>query len=320
MIRRAIQGLASLRLTVILMTLAMVLIFVGTIAQTRIGVWRAVDSYFRAPIAWVDPGMFVPGDSGEDLGVRFPIPGGLTIAALMVINLLAAHVTRFKATRKRVGVLALHAGLIVLLAGEFVTGFLAEEGLMSIDEQSSSSYIEDVRDVELAVIDPSDPERDRVVSIPGALLAEADRNGETISDSRLPFTVEVDRWMPNAALFHAHESTPASMGIGLEARAEPRPQVTGVEGAQTDTPAAYVTLRRDGQRLGTWLVSAALLDAQRVGVDGQAYGLSLRYRRTYLPFALHLNDFRHDIFAGTSIAKNFSSDVRIVDPRPRDRP
>lgn len=314
MIRRAIQVLASLRLTVILMTLAMVLIFVGTIAQTRIGVWRAVDSYFRAPIAWVDPGMFVPGGGGEDLGVRFPIPSGLTIAALMVVNLLAAHVTRFKATRKRVGVLALHAGLIVLLGGEFVTGFLAEEGLMSIDERSSSSYIEDIRDAELAVIDPSDPQQDRVVSIPAALLAEANRNGEAISDPRLPFTVEVDRWMPNAALFHAHEPTPASAGVGLEARAEPRPQVTGVEGAQTDTPAAYVTLRRDGQHLGTWLVSAALIDAQRVGVDGQAYGLSLRYRRTYLPFALHLNDFRHDIFTGTSIAKNFSSDVRIVDP------
>lgn len=308
--RRLLGLLASLKLTVALLALAMALIFVGTIAQTRLGVWQAVDAYFRSWVALVDPGLFAP----TDIAVRIPIPGGLSIAAAIVVNLLAAHAVRFKATRRRAGVLALHAGLVVLLAGEFVTGFMADEGLMAIDEGAASSFVEDVRAAELAVIDPSDPERDRVVTVPGWMLAEAAASGEPVTDPRLPFAVRVDAWFPHAALFHAHGDTRATAGVGLEARAEPRPRATGVDGAQTDTPAAYITLMREGDTLGVWMVSAALPGPQRVEVGEAAYGIALRYRRTYLPFTIHLNDFRHDTFTGTSIPRNFSSDVRIVDP------
>lgn len=308
---RIIRSLASLRLTVTLLALAMVLIFVGTIAQTRLGVWQAVDAYFRSWVAMIDTGLFVGADSA---GVRIPFPGGLAIAGAMIVNLVAAHLIRFKSTRKRVGVLVLHAGLIVLLAGEFVTGFMADEGLMSIDEGASSSYIEDVRETELAVIDPSSPEHDRVITVPGRAIAKAAEAGEIISDERLPFSVRVDTWLPNSALFHAHGQTLATRGIGLEARAEPRSRVAGVDGAQTDTPASYVTLIHDGSEIGTWLLSAALTDPQRVEVDDRVYWITLRYRRTYLPFTLHLRDFRHDTFTGTNIPRNFSSDIRLVDP------
>ncbi len=309
--RRIIQTLASLKLTVLLLTLAMLLIFVGTIAQTQLGIWQAVDAYFRSWIALVDPTLFAPGTPSN---IRIPIPGGYTIAAAMIINLLAAHAVRFKLNRKRIGVLVLHAGLIVLLAGEFVTGFMANEGLMSIDEGAKSSFIEDIRAAELAVIDPTDPDHDRVITIPSWMLADAARSSEPISDPRLPFEVRVDSWFPNALLVHAHGDTLATTGTGLQARAELRPRVTGVEGAQSDTPAAYVTLSRQGQTLGTWMISAALREAQRIDIDESAYGISLRYRRTHLPFELHLNDFSHDTFTGTSIAKNFSSDIRLVDP------
>lgn len=313
--RSVFEALASLRLTVTLLALAMLLVFVGTIAQTRLGVWQAVDAYFRSPIAWVDLGIFIGAD--DAWAWRIPIPGGLTIMALMIVNLLAAHFRRRRTMLKRPGVLVLHAGLIALLAGELATGFLAEEGLMAIDEGKSSSFIEDIRDVELAVIDTSDPERDRVATVPGAMVARAARSGEPISDPRLPFSVAVERWMPNAALFVAEEDTLATRGVGLDAFAQERPRVTGVEGGRTDEPAAYVTLSSEGETLGVWLVSAALVDAQPVSLNGATYGLALRYARTYLPYELHLKDFSHDTFTGTSIARNFSSDVRIVDPQRR---
>ena len=323
MIRRVLGALASLWLTVVLLTMSMVLIFIGTIAQTRLGVWQAVDVYFRSLIAWVDPALFIPGNNGGELfgGMHIPIPGGGSIAAVMIVNLIAAHFVRFRATFRRIGVLVLHGGLIVLLAGEFVTGFMSDEGLMSIDEGHTSSFIEDVREAEFAVIDPTDSKQDRVISVPASLIAQAAVHGNTIGDSRLPFEVEVNRWMPNAVLIHAHnEETPATSGVGLEARAKERARVRGVDGAETDTPAAYVTLHRHGQVLGTWLVSAALRDAQPVMVGDDVFGVSLRFRRTYLPYTLHLKDFRHDTFVGTTIAKNFSSDIRLMDPtRDTDR-
>ena len=309
--KHAVRAVASLRLTVILFALAMALIFLGTLAQTRIGVWQAVDQYFRSTVAWVDAGLLVPGASG----FRVPIPGGLTLCVLMILNLLAAHAARARAWRKRPGVLLLHAGLIVLLAGELATGFLADEGLMAIDEGASSSFLEDVRAVELAVIDPGDAESDRVVTAPAWMIARAARTGDAIDHPHFPFEIRIDRWIPNALLVRAPEGSPATEGVGRSAAARETPKNTGVDGAQSDEPAAYVTLVRDGRELGTWLISAALVEPQRVEVDGSAYGISLRFARTYLPYAIELIDFSHDTFTGTSIAKNFSSDVRIVDPQ-----
>ncbi len=314
MLKRLLSSLASLKLTVLLLTLAMILIFFGTLAQTYLGVWQAVDTYFRSWIAMIDFGILLSGDPGK---LRFPFPGGLTISALMILNLLAAHIIRFKASRKRIGILVLHAGLIVLLLGEFVTGFFADEGMMSIDEGQRSSFLEDIREVEIAVVDPSHDEHDRVISVPMSMIVRAARADQIISDDRLPFTIRVQQWMPNAQLFRADPSSsqnPATVGIGLEARAEEIPQVSGVEANKSDAPAVYVTLLDDDRSIGTWMLSSMLTDLQRVEHGNNIYGLALRYKRTYLPYEIHLNDFSHDIFTGTSIAKNFSSDVRIIDP------
>ncbi|MBM91431.1 MAG: hypothetical protein CMJ35_07420 [Phycisphaerae bacterium] len=311
MLKRLISPLASLKLTVLLLALAMVLIFVGTLAQTRLGVWQAVDTYFRAWVAFIDLGHI---SGSEPRGIGIPFPGGLSIAGLMIVNLLAAHITRFKATRKRAGIITLHAGLILLLLGEFVTGFFADEGLMSIDEGQRSSFLEDIREVEIAVIDPNHPDHDRVLSVPMHMVIDASRSGEPIRDEHLPFAIRIDQWMPNAQLFKLQQPHIATNGVGLEARAEGVPQVSGVDGGKTDTPACYVTLLHDNEPVGTWLLSSVLTDLQRVELGDETYGISLRFTRTYLPYELHLIDFSHDTFTGTSIAKNFSSDVRIVDP------
>lgn len=312
MVRAAISAMASVRLTVALLSMAMVLIFIGTLAQVRVGVWEAVHAYFRAPVAWVDPNLFVP-PSAATLPFRVPIPGGATIGVLLLLNLLAAHAARFKLTARRIGIITLHAGLIVLLIGEFATAMLADEGMMSIDEGSTVSYVEDVRSTELAITDESDPTFDRVVTVPQAILIRAAMNSEPITDPRLPFKIHVESWLPNARLLKSTGERTADQGVGLDAMAEQIPTVRGVDGAQTDAPAAYVRLIRDGQEIGTWLVWTNLIAPQRVDGGGSSFGLSLRYKRTIKPYSLTLLDFRHDTFVGTEVARNFSSRVRLLD-------
>lgn len=318
--RRIIELLASLRLTVALLAFAMALIFLGTIAQTRLGVWEAIDTYFRAPIAWVDPALLAPyqaaqpGDHWTDR-VRIPLPGGATIVVLMIVNLVAAHAVRFKASRRRIGIIVLHAGLILLLVGELVTGAFSDEGMMSIDEGRSSSFFEDLRQAELAIVDPSDPALDRVVTVPHTLLAQAAKQGRPISDPRLPFAITVESWMTNAALGEARGPSPATEGIGRRLGALQIASERGVDGGGSDAPAAYLTLHSGGKALGTWLVSTRLIEPQRVETGGAPVWIALRYRRTDLPYTLHLRDFRHDMFTGTTIPKNFSSDIRLVDPQ-----
>ncbi len=66
-----------------------------------------------------------------------------------------------------------------------------------------------------------------------------------------------------------------------------------------------------GRSLGTWLASNAVEQPQPFVVDGRTYTLALRSRREYLPYSLTLEEFRHDIYPGTDIPKNFSSLVRL---------
>ena len=52
--------------------------------------------------------------------------------------------------------------------------------------------------------------------------------------------------------------------------------------------------------------------------EGRRWLISLRPKRYYMPFSLTLKDFKHDVYPGTQIPKNFSSLVRLLDPRSQD--
>ena len=312
------RPLASLRLTVVLFALSMFLILAGTLAQVDEGVWSVVDRYFRSLMVVIPLQLFVP-EKVLKVPLAVPFPGGLTLGVVLFVNLLAAHTARFVLSWKRTGIIMAHAGVLLLLVGEFVTGALADEGNMTIDEGASSNFVEDGRSVELAVIDGSDAGEDRVVVVPQRLLEQAVQGGGPIVHPLLPFDVTVNEWMPNSMVVGAAEgaSVPAGeadSGIGTRALAVPMPVVTGVEMGDIDRPSVYVTISKGGTRLGSYLVSASIGEAQAVTVDGRAYGVILRFRRTYKPYTVHLIDFRHDVFVGTTMPRNFSSQVRVVEP------
>jgi hypothetical protein len=310
-----LRVLSSLRLSVILFAMAMFLILAGTLAQVHEGVWTVVDRYFRSGLVRIEFQIFVPREVMKLPGAIW-FPGGFAIAAALLVNLLAAHITRFKFTTKRLGIIITHLGIILLIVGEFVTGIAAREGNMTIDEGGSSNYVEDTRSTELAVIDPSDPNDDLVVVVPDKFLA---KTGAPIINGLLPFRIQVDQWMPNSQMLGPMQSTAADRakadsGLGKQIAAKPTARATGVDGANVDAPAAYVTFFRGEQRLGSYLVSVFFDEPQAVEIGGKIYGVQLRFKRTYKPYTLHLIHFAHDKFVGTETARNFSSKVRLVDP------
>lgn len=314
-LKRTLKVVASLRLTVILFAMAMFLILAGTLAQVHEGIWTVVDRYFRSGLVRIEFQLFVPREVARIPGAIL-FPGGFAIAGALLVNLLAAHALRFKFSVKRLGIIMTHLGIILLLVGEFVTGIAATEGNLSIDEGSSSNFIEDIRTTELAVIDPSDVNDDLVVVVPDRFLA---RNDGPVSHGLLPFRIRVDQWMPNSVLQGPKQASAAVLakadsGFGKSVAAVPIARATGVDGMTTDIPSAYVTLLRGEERLGSFLVSLYMEEPQPVDVGGKVYGIQLRFKRTYKPYTLHLIDFSHDLFVGTRTARNFSSKIRLVDP------
>jgi hypothetical protein len=98
----------------------------------------------------------------------------------------------------------------------------------------------------------------------------------------------------------------------MSVRATELPPVTNDD--QVDLRAAWVEPVASGRSYGTWLVSNGLGAPQSFIDEGRTWTLSMRPRRQYLPYALTLKKFSHDIYPGTDIPKNFSSLVHLVNP------
>lgn len=300
----------SLQLTIVCLALGMFLIFVGTIAQVRLGIDQAVDTYFRSFVVWWSP---------EGAAWRVPIfPGGFLIGGVLLINLIAAHLYRFRLSWDKAGILLTHTGLIVLLLGEVFTAAFAHETYLRLDEGETRTYTEDYREVELAVIDRSDPQTDRVVAIAESGLEE----GAVIQAAGLPFRVEVRGYFPNGMIAsrtpqsERWEAPSATVGLGTQYTA--REMRRSGRSDQRDTSIAWVELVGTGGPLGTWMTSNVFEQAQPFSYAGRSYTIELRPRRVYKPYSVRLLDFTHEIYPGTQIPHSFSSRVRLVDAAARE--
>jgi hypothetical protein len=293
------DAIASLKLTIGCLVVLMVLVVACTLAQVELGTLGAVKAYIRTPfVLWRVPGT----------AYAIPVlPGGGLVGLLLLVNLIAAGLKRFSPTVRKFGLSLVHAGLIVLFVGEFVTSLFQVELQLAIEEGQTLSYVESPRDLELAVIDTTDPKSDAVYGVPEAALA---RGGE-IALRGTPLTLRVKRFFQNAALRDgAGDLATAGVGPGIAVT-----ELAPVHNDdQQDLRAAWVEPIAAGKSYGVWLVSNGVSAPQSFTHEGRTYALSLRLRREYLPYALTLKKFRHDVYAGTDIPKNFSSLVHLSNP------
>jgi ABC-type transport system involved in cytochrome c biogenesis permease subunit len=449
-LREILESLASLKLTVWLLGLMIVLVLAGTLAQVQQEIWQVVDGYFRTFITWIDFQLFFPPSffpSRPQIRGGFYFPGGWTLGTLLTANLLAAHGMRFRpqvkgrrlaaglalisagalATwlvivsgsnssglqavpwiswsglwnlflfglvglcggllvllrrlsaewkferrivivaaaflavfvvwlmsrgeagrladssmrilwqltkgalsglvllagcavlfRKRAGVILLHGGIGLLMFNELLVGLTAVEGRMQIAEGETVNYVQDIRRLELAVVDGSGAEFDDVVVVPQSVLL----SGKVIRHPDLPFDIRVEAFLKNSTLRPAVPGapSPATAGLGLQWVAEEVRPVSGTDaGGEVDQSAAYVTFldKETADTLGTHLVSLAqsLQELpEKLVVKKKGYKVYLRPKRTYKPYQLELINARKDDYLGTDTPRNYSSDIRLVDP------
>lgn len=473
-----LRPLASLRLTVVLFALGIVIVFIGTLAQDKKDMWEVIDKYFRSYFVWVElqdlfPSAWFPNMEfavfdlpvvGET-PIGFPFFGGITIGLAMFVNLLAAHLVRFKtqargvrlasglavlvfgaaatwlviesghnrdglqgqpliggeelwlalqvsfvaglvalvgglaytainsrfrfrapmwiaatalglgllaavwvfgpgadlgqdsssmrilwqllkaqgaaavlmlgcwlAFKQRGGIVLIHGGVGLMMIGELLVGTYAVEEQITMSEGQAVNFAQDIRAVELAVVDTSPKEFDDVVVIP------AERNGaetrfvrqgvekqQPIRHADLPFDIEFVSYLRNSDLRRAQagDKNPATHGEGLRRLAVPVRTGAGADQDSTvDLASAYVALYEKteggakGKKLGVYLVSVMLSAAdmhETVTLGDKTWRMALRFKRTYKPYTLRLIDVRKDDYIGTDTPRNYSSDVHLVD-------
>lgn len=111
-----VDAVGSLKVTVVLLSLAIFLVFAGTLAQVDRGIWTVMDQYFRCWVAWIELKVFF--SQGEGMPGKVPFPGGKLLGAALIVNMLVSHFSRIR-VKARGGRLLLGVG--VLAAGAALT-------------------------------------------------------------------------------------------------------------------------------------------------------------------------------------------------------
>ncbi len=296
----------SFQLTIVLLACLMALVVLCTLAQVSMGTQGAVNAYMRSFFVW-----------WRTPALPFPLPvfpGGGLVGLLLTLNLIAKTLDIQRSWTKA-GMWLVHAGLVILFAGEFVAGMMQVDTNMSIEVGQTVNYVQSYKNMELAVIDTTDPAWDEVYSVPDTLLAK----GGVIAIPGTPITLNVKRYYPNSELANLPPGAPPSLataGIGPGISVVERPTVTLDN--DVNTGSVFVEPIAGGRSYGIWLASMALGAPQSFTHEGHTYMLSMRLRRQYLPYAFTLKQFRHDVYPGTDIPKNFSSLVQVVNPSQKE--
>jgi hypothetical protein len=234
--------------------------------------------------------------------------------------------------KQRAGMVLLHAGILLLLVGEFFTAIFAVEATMTIREGETATFFDRSQQFELALTDTSDEEVDRVTTIPQSLL----KPGKVVSVGALPFDLKVharmthsNRPVPLDSVSEGvREAYPTYAGYGERLYVARSREVSGATG-ERNAPAVDVELldRRSGASLGRYLLSIWFYPnfvnqiwdmPTTVRYEGREYELYFRNRRepalseSGAPYAVTLLDFVHERYEGTQTPKDFSSEIRLV--------
>lgn len=304
MLARLYNFFSSVKLAVVLLALGLILVFWGTLAQVKLGLYQAQHEFFRSWFIYWQP---------QGSGLRIPIfPGSYLVGGLLIINLFAAHLRYYRKGWKYFGIALLHIGVVLMLAGQFLTDTLSVESHMKIREGAAANYSESSGRWELAIVDTTDEKDDKVVAIPASLLVD----GKTIENPELPFKVRVKTYHLNSRL--AGEQTGGLAQVDAENTAETKiwwrdlPKETRMN--YRDIPSVLVEFIEPGGASRKFFLSGHLARPQTLTSGGRQLKIDLRPERYYKPYYLHLVDFRFDRYPGTEIPKNFSSRVRVVRP------
>ena len=308
------QFFSSLKLTVVLLSFSLILIFFGTLDQVQYGIWHTQELYFESfLVVWTFP-EHAP--LGQHLHwIRIPMPGGYLLGGMLLINLLAAHFTRFKMSWMKCGIFLIHSGLILLLISELMTDILAVESQMPVDEGGTSNYSQGFRENELVFIDRSHPEHDSVHTIPASLL----KPGKRIDVPNTPLSIRTVRYHGNAEIGRATSGSPAESiatrgaAVRMGIIVNPKPETYSED--EINTVAAFVEVLNGEDSQGIWLVSNVMderFPPQMVDNGNRSYEIALRFTRYYYPFEIALIDFKHEKYPGTEVPFNFSSEVKVT--------
>jgi len=285
--------LGSYGVSVVLLLFLALLTFLGTIDQVHHGLYEVQKKYFESLIVF-----------HRYLGV---LPGVYLLLVLAFVNIFCGAILRTRLGWRHMGLFIAHAGILILLAGAFVSHEFSVRGHVTLYEgEQAESFIS--YDAWELVVTPQDENAGKQeLAISGADLDRAASNTSvTFYADGLPFDVVVKDFAANARPVPA-DGVEAVDGFRLE-RLDHEREV------ERNVPGAHVVLRdtASGEEVESLLWGMARYP-WAVTIDGERWAVNLRRVSWPLPFVLRLDRFTREFYPGTTTPKAFISEVTLLD-------
>ena len=292
-IKDIINFLKRPKMFVFAMIWMMVLVVLGTLAQKDMGLYAAQNRYFSSWITWF---WFLP------------MPGGRLTLIIIFINLSFFFFNKSIWKIKKLGIVILHLGGMLLLAGGGLTAMFSSEGNMVIEEGAKSNHVEDYHYMELALINTSAVDFDEFTVFDQPLLI---RN-QTLTHENLNFEIEILNYLENCEPAK-RTSTPAIHYKGMLKNfmlKELKPEKED----NWNRPGIIYKISNSGTSAdGMYGLFLGQPVPQTVSIKEKDFTIILRRKRTYLPFSIELIDFKKILHPGTEIPKSYSSDIILIE-------
>lgn len=278
---RPLRILASLQFTVICLLFMALLVIGGTILQAEKGIYAAQQHIFQS---WIF----------RLFGV-LPLPGMMLIGVLLFGNLLCAVIFRLKYKWTGLGILLIHIGLLVLLAGGFISSQYAREYFLTLSEGESSRMANAAHEWELAIWTQVG-EKKQVLAVDIGDL----RLGRPWTISSLDLELTMIRFFTNCRP-GANDEQGETILNEVSPAADPAENV----------PGAIFQIRnlQNSPRQFSLFAGSNVLATQQY--FDRNYYFSLRLKRIILPLQIKLLHFEKTVYPGSNIPKSFASRVEI---------
>lgn len=271
-----------------------VLVFFGTIAQKDIGLYASQMKYFSSYYFTI-------------LGF-IPLPGGRLTVMIMTINLFSSLFKKSLWKLKKIGIIIVHIGGLLLLLGGGITAYFSSEGNMVISEGDSSDHVNDYHTMELAFVNTSLEDSLEYTVFDSPILSV----GNSIKYDNLGIELNIIDMIKNVRIEN-RISPSDSIYKGLLKDFVLLPKQPEKEATQ-NRPGIILKIEGTGQKTdGIYGIFLGQRTPDRFTLNDQNFFTEFRRKRTYLPFAIQLADFEKMMHPGTDIAKSYSSEVNLIE-------
>ena len=286
-IQNIIKYLSSPALLHYTLPVVMFYVVAGTIAQKYIGLYEATHIFFSAAIIWAGP---------------VPLPGLPIFISIMVINLLFKLAFKSPWRASNAGIIIVHIGVLLLMAGGLLTAMFSQEGYIDLAKGERKAEISDYHIRDMVILND---EKGILYSFDHQSIAK----GDIIAIPDSPIKLHIIENCRNCEITRRTDATDEYFGMAQHMVLSPAPLRQNDEENLTGIVFSVSGSENDG----IYLAIENVPRHPEIMANGQTYRIAIRKRRTALPFQIELLEFSRDMHPGTAMAQSYQSRVRIHD-------